>query len=84
LEQEIAIKQKTETKIEITEIEEKLRNGLAELEKYKPEVFYSRPINRPANTSCPHWQQHCQQAISQAFEQVGGKGSYNMPPYSKK
>jgi len=54
LEQEIAVKQKTETKAGIGEIEENLKSRLAELEKYKPEVFYSRPLNRPSNTNCPH------------------------------
>jgi len=63
LEREIVAKQKTKTKTEIAEIEEKLRSRLTELEKYKPEMFYARSFNRPANTSCPHWQNHCQQVI---------------------
>lgn len=81
LEREVVAKQKTEAKKGIAEIQSDLQGRMAELEKYKPEVFYSQSINRPSNTNCPHWQQHCQQTIIRAVEQVGGK--WITPPYKK-
>lgn len=36
------------------------RHVLTELERYKPEVYYSK--HRPVNTNCPHWRKYAQQA----------------------
>lgn len=82
LEQEIAIKQKTETKMDITEIQRDLQSRMTELEKYKPEAFYSQSINRPSNINCPHWQNIVGRNVnSKIVEQVKG-GSW-MLPYKK-
>ena len=73
------------TTMEVVRMEQRLELTLSNLRKYKPEEFYSRPLNRPENASCPHWQQHCQRVIEyQAVEQVGGKTSYAALPWKDK
>jgi hypothetical protein len=55
------VNEKPETQDEIEENKKKL---LAELEKYKREVYYS--INRPNNTNCPHWRKYALSNNSQS------------------